>query len=155
MDNKKYIISCPQCGKLPLINIILDIKDNNIIQYKCHEEFNDVLIENFSNSFIKEQLSILCKEEFNSYCFACNKYFCKDDFLYHMIISKHKITSECSHRINKFNYCINCKIKLCKECINNPIHGPHQILSEKDLIKYNINISEYINNFRDLRINDN
>jgi hypothetical protein len=77
MDNKKYIISCPQCGKLPLINIILDIKDNNIIQYKCHEEFNNILIENFSNSFIKEQLSILCKEEFNSYCFSCNKYFVK------------------------------------------------------------------------------
>ena len=53
MGNKKYIISCPQCGKLPLINIILDIKDNNIIQYKCHEEFNNILIENFSNSFMK------------------------------------------------------------------------------------------------------
>ena len=61
-----------------------------------------------------------------------------------MIICKHKITSQCFHIINKFNYCINCKIKLCEKCINNPIHGPHQILSEKELIKYNINISKYI-----------
>ena len=66
-----------------------------------------------------------------------------------------KLLHQCWHRINKFNYCINCTIKLCKECFNNPIHGPHQILSEKELIKYNINISEYIKNFRDLRINNN
>ena len=156
MDNKKYIISCSQCGKFPLINIILDIKDNNIIQYKCHnKEFNNILIDNFSNYFIKKQLCILCKEKFNSYCLNCNNYFCKDDFLYHMIIFKHKITSQCFHIINTFYYCINCKIKLCKKCINNPIHGPHRILSEKELIKYNINISEYIKNFRDLRINNN
>ena len=91
MDNeKKYIITCSQCGKFPLININLDIKDNNFIQYKCHNtEFNTILIEDFSN-FFRKQLCILCEGEFNCYCFNCNNYFCRDDILYHIMISKHK-----------------------------------------------------------------
>ena len=157
MDNKKkYIISCSQCGKIPHINIILDINDNNFIQYKCHNiEFNTILIEDFLNSFIKQPLCILCNGEFNYYCFNCNNYFCRDDGLYHIMISKHKIISECSHIINKVNYCMNCKIKLCNNCIKESIHGPHQILTEKELKNCNINISEFIKNYRDFKINNN
>ena len=156
MDNKKkYIISCSQCGKIPHINIILDINDNNFIQYKCHNiEFNTILIEDFSN-FFKKQLCNLCEGDFNCYCFNCNNYFCRDDGLYHIMISKHKIISECSHIINKVNYCMNCKIKLCNNCIKESIHGPHQILTEKELKNYNINISEFIKNYRDFKINNN
>ncbi len=147
MDNKKeYIISCSQCGKFPLININLDIKDNNFIQYKCHNtEFNTILIEDFSN-FFRKQLCNLCEGEFNCYCFNCNNYFCRDDILYHIMIFKHKISSQCSHIIKKINYCMNCKIKLCNKCIKNPIHGPHKILSEKELKNCNINILDFIKN---------
>ena len=158
MEEKyKYIISCSQCEKFPLINIILDIKDNNnLIQYKCHnKDFNNILIKDFLNCFTKQQLCNLCKGEFNYYCFNCNNYFCRDDNLYHIMISKHKITSQCSHISKKINYCMNCKIKLCNKCIKNTMHGPHQILSEKELNKYNINISEFIKNYKDFKINNN
>ena len=156
MDNKKeYIISCSQCGKIPHINIILDINDNNFIQYKCHNtEFNTILFEDFSN-FFRKQLCILCEGEFNCYCFNCNNYFCRDDILYHIMIYKHKISSQCSHIIKEINYCMNCKKKLCNKCIKDSIHGPHKILSEKELKNCNINISDFIKNYRNFNINNN
>ena len=156
MDNeKKYIITCSQCGKFPLININLDIKDNNFIQYKCHNtEFNTILFEDFSN-FFRKQLCILCEGEFNCYCFNCNNYFCRDDILYHIMISKHKISSQCSHIIKEINYCMNCKKKLCNKCIKDSIHGPHKILSEKELKNCNINILDFIKNYKEHKINNN
>ena len=48
---------------------------------------------------------------------------------------------------------MNCKIKLCNKCIKN--HGPHKILSEKELKNCNINISEFIKNYRNFNINNN
>ena len=43
-------------------------------------------------------------------------------------------------------------MKLCENCEKNEIHGPHQILSEKQLIQIYKTLSDFIKNFRELKV---
>ena len=153
--DKKNILICPVCEKFPNLQILLDTNDKNIIKYKCHEnKYNDIKTKTFITKFTKEEKCNICKNDFSLLCFDCNKYFCKDDFLYHMIIDKHKKQNniDCNHKIHKFIFCSNCRMKLCENCEKNEIHGPHHILSEKQLIVIYKTISDFIKNFRELKV---
>ena len=157
MDLQKNIIICPDCGKFPNIRIILDKNDNNIIKYKCHNnDYISISPEEFLKYFIKEQTCYLCKEEYSFYCIECNNYFCKDDFLYHIMLNKHKKENiDCKHNMKKLFFCFNCKMKICKICEKNTIHGPHQILSKEHLLLIYRNIFNFIQNFRELNLKRN
>ena len=73
-------IECPKCKRLPLFDI--DFQNNHcLIKYKCHNnQFEEISLDRFK---CKE-----CKRKNIRYICYCGL-FCEDDYLYHILITKH------------------------------------------------------------------
>jgi len=150
---KNQIISCYNCGNIPLIELIINQNNQEfLINYKCpHKEINKdkcpindfktISIQNFNDYFIKEKKCDICNEDIVYEC-ECDmpKYFCKEDMIYHLIECKDNIL-KCFHLENDLIYfCEECNMKICKEC-KNDIHKEHKIFNYNDLkIQYEINV---------------
>ncbi len=157
MDNSQYqIIRCPECNKFPFLQIILNNNDNHLLFYKCHnDKFNFISFDNFVKSFVKLEICFLCKRKWNKCCIVCNKFFCNDDILFHLIISKHIFKkNECKHQKNKFYYCTKCNIKLCKNC-KYDIHGAHRVINNKGLKYIFKTLNDFCNNYSSFKIENN
>jgi hypothetical protein len=88
--NENFInIKCPQCKQLPLFNCIINNSNNLLIKYKCHKkDFVEISLNNFKNNLESFDCKI-CDEKGIIKC-ICGL-FCKDDYLYHILISKHNL----------------------------------------------------------------
>ena len=86
--NENFInIKCPQCKQLPLFNCIINNSNNLLIKYKCHKkDFVEISLNNFKNNLESFDCKI-CDEKGIIKC-ICGL-FCKDDYLYHILLSKH------------------------------------------------------------------
>ena len=95
-------IKCPQCKQLPLFYFIINNSNNLLIKYKCHKkDFDEISLNNFKNVFESFDCKI-CDEKGINKC-ICGL-FCKDDYLYHILISKHKNKIIKLDNKNEFKY---------------------------------------------------
>ena len=138
MVEKEYLpfIKCPECNIFPLFDFNFE-KNDYSIKYQCHNKnMEEISLDKFTNFFCKH---IKCKEckikdgEYKCYCGL----FCKDDYLYHILISKHNqinIQTKIFKLENIFNYyCFDCKQIFDEE---DKIHKNHNFINYEKFIKY-------------------
>ena len=102
-------IECPECKRLPLFDI--DYQNNKCsIIFKCHnKKFEEISLDKFK---CKE-----CKRKNIKYICHCGL-FCEDDYLYHILITKHdqiNIHQKIIELDKTFKYyCCDCN-QICNE----------------------------------------
>ena len=139
MNEDIFKIKCTKCKTLPLFDFTFDNKNNVIIKYKCHNEN----LEIFSlNNFIYESFKCeICEDKGINKC-ICGL-FCKDDYLYHLLISKHILNKMKIENIQEFKYYFNnwdkiIEIKNEKHNNNDSLYnlkeGNYKYLNNENLI---------------------
>ena len=159
MLNLKKInsIKCPKCEKTPLIKV--NIENNTIlIEYKCHQnKFEEISPDKFINFLsVKCELCQRCLPNLDYTCYCGN--FCEDDYLYHLLISKHqniKVDEEKNEfnneEKNEFNnepfkfFCFSCNT-IFHENFNIEEHNNHYFIDYNTLINLYNNYSNFISN---------
>ena len=169
LENKKYIVVCPECSEILKFKINTE---NMTVSGECKNNhiLKDKTIEYFKNNCIKSSNEInnkcfncyeLLDNNFNNFiCLRCNKLFCGNCINKHINNDKHNIRKNFISNLRKcekherkyFWFCETCKINLCEEC--KVFHYNHSIKSfidvipsknEVDLIKENVKrFEEYI-----------
>ena len=169
LENKKYIVVCPECSEILKFKINTE---NMTVSGECKNNhiLRDKTIEYFKNNCIKSSNEInnkcfncyeLLDDNFNNFiCLRCNKLFCGNCINKHINNDKHNIRKNFISNLRKcekherkyFWFCETCKINLCEEC--KVFHYNHSIKSfidvipsknEIDLIKKNVKrFEEYI-----------
>ena len=85
MNEDIFKIKCSKCQKLPLFDFTFENKNNVIIKYKCHNENLEIFsLYNFIHESFKCEI---CEDKGINKC-VCG-FFCNDDCLYYLLISKH------------------------------------------------------------------
>ena len=144
---KISLIKCPECKNLPIIEISLDNKTNTI-KYICHKnKFEDISLEKFKDFLQPIKCKECQKKNGNNICYC--GLFCEDDYLYHILISKHKQIN-IIERIIQFNnnetfkyFCFNCNKKF-NENFKIEEHKGHYFFDDNNLIKYFHKLSVFI-----------
>ena len=104
MNEDIFKIKCDKCKQLPLFNFNFDNKNNLIIKYKCHNENFEIF--SLNQNFIYEPFKcVICADKGINKC-ICG-FFCKDDYLYHLLISKHILNKNKIKKIKEFIYYCN------------------------------------------------
>ena len=145
-------IECQECKRFPLFDIKFENNDC-LIKYQCHnKKFEEISLNKFK---IFSNDSIKCKEcnykvpEYKCYCGL----FCEDDYLLHILISKHERAKKVIKLDKIFKYyCFDCD-QIFEDKEN---HQNHYFLNYEQLIKFfnnyviflfkSINKLEYLNN---------
>ncbi len=144
-------IECPKCKRLPLFDF--DFENNHcIIKLKCHnKQFEEISLDKFMN-FSNPIKCKECKSENIKYECYCGL-FCKDDYLSHILITKHDQINIHQKKIKldktfKY-YCFDCN-QICNE-----EHQNHYSLNYDKFIiflnNYVIFIFEKIKNMKFLK----
>ena len=80
-------IECPECKRLPLFYVVFQ-NNHCLIKYKCHnKQFEEISFDKFIN-FNNHIKCKECKRKNIKYICKCGL-FCEDDYLYHILITKH------------------------------------------------------------------
>ena len=150
-----FNIKCPKCKQFPIIDFPFNENYNSIIKYKCHSQnYEQINLENFHNLFLSSNC-LLCDQKGNYKCFC--SIFCEDDYLYHILISKHNnyqnIINFNINNIFEF-YCFNCDKKYIKKNFKNEEHNNHYFIEYDELLKKFINYSLFLTeNIKNIKIN--
>ena len=138
MNEDIYKIKCSKCEQLPLFDFNFDNQNNLIIKYKCHNENFEkfYLNQNFINEPFKCEI---CGDKKIKKC-ICG-FFCKDDYLYHILISKHNLNKIKIENIKDFKYyCNNCDKILD---MKNEEHNNHDLINYQKYILKVANFGKY------------
>ena len=154
--NKINLLKCLKCNQI--LEISLDKISKSIYLYcnKCNIEKKCSFLE-FRN--IRQEYLINCNEckkiiyESNliNYCYKCKKYICNeclkahlnkeskemDDINYKNIIYPYNLIDNiCNlHDKIRYNYCINCKKKICPYCeMESHINHKTKVFDEKEIL---------------------
>ena len=154
---KMNLLRCLKCSQI--LEKLLDKNSNSIYLYcnKCNIEKKYSYLE-YEN--IKKEYLINCNEckkniyESNliNYCFKCKKYICKECIKIHFnkeskemnennyksIIYPYNLIDNICNLHDKicYNYCINCKKKICPYCeMESHLNHEKKIFDEKEILK--------------------
>ena len=129
MNEDIFKIKCVKCKQLPLFDFNFDDKNNFIIKYKCHNENFEIF--SLNKNFIYEPFKcVICNGKGINKCFC--GLFCKDDYLYHLLISKHIINQMTIENIKEFKYYCNNYDKLLD--MKNEKYNNHDLINNQQLI---------------------
>ena len=125
-------IECPECKRFPFFDINFENNDC-LIKCKCHnKKFKEISLNKFMN-FCNPSKCKECKIKNIKYICYCGL-FCEDDYLYHILTSKHNRIND-YQKIIKLNktfkyYCFDCNQ------IFNEEHQNHYYLTYEQFIIY-------------------
>jgi hypothetical protein len=145
VENEKYIPKCPECSEI--VGFKINFKDLNIsIECRNGHNKNKISCTEFKENYIRPSHIYInncyncfetINEENNNYkCTICNKLFCSNCIIRHMLQSKHNSKIKfiqqyqlCQDHNQKYTmYCLNCKKNICYKC-----HSSHQDHSKKSI----------------------
>ena len=157
LNKINFRIRCPKCKQFPIIYFPIE-DENSVIQYKCHSHnYEKINLKNFMNLFLFYNC-LLCEEKGDYKCFC--GIFCKYDYLYHILTSKHNIQSRIYLNDNNiFEYfCFDCDKKYLKQLFKNKEHNNHNFIRINELLKkykdYKLLLNPYIQINVQNKIND-
>ena len=163
LENKKYIVTCPECSEI--LKFEINTNDMSVSgECKNGHYIKDKSIEYFKNNCIQssDQYNNKCYQchEFinsnlnNFICLRCQKLFCDKCLILHNRKEKHNIRNYyinsdrlCAKHNRKYLwFCEICKMNLCEQCnkFNNCNHSTKSFIdiipsqNEKDIIAKNI-----------------
>ena len=136
IDNKKYIVKCPECSEIAGFKIDFE---KFLISAECKNGHNIVNIpyNDFKLKYIKPCLiywsncnkcfKLINNENINYKCKSCNKLFCSNCINYHKQEANHNSAIKfyqdyqlCQKHYQKYSsFCEICKISLCDKCKKN------------------------------------